>query len=124
MASCSKNRKINPQSTPPVTYIPTTINNRYEPLPENTPEDTQIDKNNSNPNISAKPQPDPRPPPIYIYGVTNYKAMLNNLQGVIEAERFHTKTLSNNTVKVTTHSIEGYRQLIRHLNDENFVHHT
>jgi len=119
-----KKRKRNPFSTPTEIHIPTTINNRYDPLIENTPEDTTIGKNNCNPTISTKPQPNPRPPPIYIYGVTNYRAMLNNLQEVIEAERFHTKTLSNNTVKVNTHSIEGYRQLIRHLNNENIIHHT
>jgi hypothetical protein len=119
-----KKRKRIPQSTPPETHISTTINNRYEPLTENTPEETPIDKNNINPNISSKSQPNPRHPPVYINRVTNYKAMLNHLQEVIGAERFHTKTLSNNTVKVNTHSIEGYRQLIRHLNDENIVHHT
>jgi len=119
-----KKRKRNPHSTPTEIHIPTTINNRYDPLTENTPDENTIGKNNSNPNTSTKPQPNPRPPPIYIYGVTNYRAMLNNLQEVIEAERFHTKTLSNNTVKVNTHSIEGYRQLIRHLNNENIVHHT
>ena len=119
-----KKRKRNPHSTPTEIHIPPTINNRYDPLTENTPEENTIGKNNSNSNISTKPQPNPRPPPIYIYGVTNYRAMLNNLQEVIEAERFHTKTLSNNTVKVNTHSAEGYRQLVRHLNNENIVHHT
>ena len=119
-----KKRKRNPHSIPTEIHIPTTINNRYDPLTENTPEENTIDKNNCNPTISTTPQSNPRPPPIYIYGVTNYRAMLNNLQEVIEAERFHTKTLSNNTVKVNTHSIEGYRQLIRHLNNENIVHHT
>jgi hypothetical protein len=119
-----KYRKRNPQSKPPGTHIPTTINNRYEPLTENSPEDTQIDKNNSNSNISAKPQPNQRPPPIYIYGVTKYMAMLNNIQGFLEAERFHKKPLLNNTVNVSTHSIEGNRQLIRHPNEENIVHHT
>jgi hypothetical protein len=119
-----KKRKRNPQSTPTETHIPTITNNRYEPLTESPPEDTSPDDNKSAPNTSATPQPNPRPPPIYIYGVTTYKAMLNNLQEAIEAERFHTKTLSNNTVKVNTHSIEGYRKLIRHLNNENIVHHT
>jgi hypothetical protein len=119
-----KKRKRNPQSPPIETHIPTTTNNRYEPLTESTPENTSIDDNKRTLNISAKPLPNPRPPPIYIYGVTNYKAMLNNLQEVIEAERFHTKTLSNNTVKVNTHSIEGYRKLVRQPNDENIVHHT
>jgi len=75
-----KKRKRNPHSTPPEIHIPTTINNRYDPLTENTPEGNTIDKNNCNPAISTTPQSNPRPPPIYIYGVTNYRAMLNNLQ--------------------------------------------
>lgn len=119
-----KKRKINPQPKPTETQIPTTTNNRYELLMESTPEENSTDSNTNNPHTSVKPQQNPRPPPIYIYGVTNYKAMLNNLRDVIEAERFHTKTLSDNTVKINTHSIDGYRKLIRHLNAENIVHHT
>ena len=50
--------------------------------------------------------------------------MLNSLQKAIEEESFYTKTLSNNIVKINTHCTEGYRSLIRHLQDENIVHHT
>jgi len=83
-----------------------------------------MDNDTRNPNTSATPPLNLRPPPIYIYGVTNYKVMLHNLQKAEEEESFHTKTLSNNSVKINTHFIEGYRTLIRHLQDENIVHHT
>ena len=86
MATVGKKRKINPHSTPTEIFIPTTINNRYDPLTENAPDENTIGKNNSNPNTSTKPQPNSLPPPIYFYGVTNYRAMLNNLQGVISGK--------------------------------------
>jgi hypothetical protein len=124
MASRGEKRKRNPHSTPTEFPIPTTLTNRFDPLTVNAPDENTTGNNNSNPIISIKPQPHPQPPPIYIYGVTDYRAMLHNLQEAVEAERFHTKTLSNNTVKVNTHSTEGYRQLIRYLNNENIVHHT
>jgi len=110
-----KKRKRNPQSSIIENPVPTT-NNRYEPLPENTLDETPTDTSTSTPNISVKPPLNPQPPPIYIYGVTKEKA--------IEEERCYTKTLSNNTVKINTHSTEGYRSLIRHLQDENIVQYT
>jgi len=119
-----KKRKRNPQSNLIENPVPSTTHNRYEPLKENTLDETSTDTSTSTPNISVKPPLNPRPPPIYIYGVTNYKAMLRSLQKAIEEERFYTKTLSNNTVKINTHSTEGYRSLIGHLQDENIVQYT
>lgn len=65
-----------------------------------------------------------KPPPIYIYGVTNFKAMIENLAQAVEDETYHTKTVSANTVKINTHTVDTYRKLIRHLDDEKIIHHT
>jgi len=119
-----KKRKRNPHSNLIENPVPTTTHNRYESLKENSLDETPSDTSTSTPNISVKPSLNPRPPPIYIYGVTNYKAMIHSLQKAIEEERFYTKSLSNNTVKINTHSTEGYRSLIRHLQDENIVQYT
>ena len=85
-----KKRKRNPQSKPTEHHETTKIHNRYELLKESTPDESPTDSDTSNPNTSATPPLNPRPPPIYIYGVTNYKAMLHDLQKAIEEERFHT----------------------------------
>jgi len=86
-----KKRKRNSQSKLIENSVPTTTHNRYEPLKENTLDETPPDTSTSTANIIVKPPLNPRPPPIYIYGVTNYKAMLRSLQKAIEEERFYTK---------------------------------
>jgi hypothetical protein len=48
----------------------------------------------------------PPPPSIYIHSVTDYKAMLANLAKAVDGETHFTKTLSNNTVRISTLSSE------------------
>lgn len=45
---------------------------------------------------------DPSTPPVYINRVNGFKAMNDNLNKVIEDEKFYPKPLSNNTVKINT----------------------
>lgn len=120
----TRKRKRTSQLKPTENHPITKTNNRYELLQETALDETSTENITSKSNSSSKPQPNPRPPPIYIYGVRDYKAMMRDLAQAIEDERYHTKTLANNTVKINTHSIEGYRQLIRHLRDKNIIHHT
>jgi capsid portal protein len=54
-------------------------------------------------------------PPIYIYGAMDYKAMVENLAKAVDEETYFTKTLSNNTVRISIISSETYRKLIRHI---------
>jgi hypothetical protein len=67
---------------------------------------------------------EPKPPPIYIYGVNNLKAMLNNLATVTENETYTVKALPNNTMKVMPNTPATYRKLLHHVRDENIIHHT
>ena len=67
---------------------------------------------------------EPKPPPIYIHGVTNYRAMVNNLAIVATKESYHTKTTTNNTVIVYPHKPETYRRLISHLRENKIIYHT
>ncbi|CAH1102501.1 unnamed protein product [Psylliodes chrysocephalus] len=61
---------------------------------------------------------------IYIYGVTDYGAMIANLTAATAAETYYTKTLSNNTVIINPTNPDTYRKLIHHLRNENIVQHT
>jgi predicted membrane-bound mannosyltransferase len=71
-----------------------TVTNRFQSLPtedsnKNHLENTSTNTNNDNV-ISHKP------PPIYIYGVTNYKEMVQNLLSATEMETYNTKAMANN----------------------------
>lgn len=66
----------------------------------------------------------PTPPPVYIHGVENFDEMIKNLSGIIEKEQYYTRSLSDNMVKINTREPNVYRTLVRHLKDENIVHHT
>jgi hypothetical protein len=50
--------------------------------------------------------------------------MVDNLAKAVDEETYFTKTLSNNTVRISPLSPETYRKLIRHIQDEKIVHHT
>jgi hypothetical protein len=42
----------------------------------------------------------PKPPPIFIYGVTNYTQMIENISQIVDPEAYHTKIFPDNTVKI------------------------
>jgi len=91
------------------TYI--TTSNRFETLsPQNG--------NNSNEQTQPNTQLTPKPPSIFIYGVLNYKKMIDNLSNITEEETYQCKILRNDTVKINTLNPDTYRKLIRHLNSE------
>jgi hypothetical protein len=79
--------------------------------------------NDTEANADKKEKREPKPPPIYIYGVTDYKAMVENLAKAVDEETYFTKTLSNNTVRISTQSPETYRKIMRHIQDEKIVYH-
>jgi hypothetical protein len=51
---------------------------------------------------------------ILIYGVTDHTAMVENLAKAVDKEIYFTKTLSNNTVRMSNLSSQTYIKLIRH----------
>lgn len=95
------------------------ITNRFQSLSEVGHNDCETQANPTN----KKPN-DPKPPPIFIYGVTDYKAMVENLAEVTADETYFTKALANNTIKINPQTADTYRKLIRHLREANIVHHT
>lgn len=117
-----KKRKRGPRtsssSATPVTS-PIIIQNRFNPL-----ETDKSDKplNNGNNNINEPKTP--KPPPIFIYGVNNFKEMVDYLSTFTEKDTYYTKALADETIKVNAHSIDTYRKIIRNLKDENIIHHT
>jgi hypothetical protein len=81
-------------------------------------------KEENNPiNHTNNDQPkDPKPPPIFIYGVTNYKQIIENISQIVDPEAYHTKTFPHNSVKINAYLPETYRKLIRHLKEEKIIH--
>jgi hypothetical protein len=67
---------------------------------------------------------EPKPPPIYVYGVTNYNAMVNSLAAVTATETYHSKTISDNTVIIYPGTTETCRRLVSHLRDKKIIFHT
>jgi hypothetical protein len=96
--------------------------NRYESLSHMHCDD--ITENVSGRDTANKGKKNPKPSPIYIYGVTDYKAMVQKLAKALDEETYFTKTLSNNTVRIGIITSETYRKLIHHIKDENIIHHT
>jgi hypothetical protein len=101
----------------------TTTSNRFQVLANIN---TEIPKQVNNPiNHTKQDQPkDPKPPPIFIYGVTNYTQKIENISQRADPEVYHTKTFPDNTVKINTYQPETYRKLIRHLKEEQIIHHS
>jgi hypothetical protein len=114
-----KNRKrprVNYNNTTP---NPAITHNKYEVLlkqPTNN-ETTNLSSSNATEKI-------PKPPPIYVYGVVDFKKMLDNFATVVPEETYRCISLPNDTVKINMSSPDTYRTLIRHLNQEKIVHHT
>jgi hypothetical protein len=50
--------------------------------------------------------------------------MVDNFSQVVEEETYYSRTLPNDTIKITTYTIDTYRKLVRHLKEEKIVHHT
>lgn len=66
----------------------------------------------------------PSPPTIFIQGVTNFKAMLDQIFSVIDKENVITQALANNVVKVNVGSSDDYRKLIHNLRSHNIALYT
>jgi hypothetical protein len=81
------------------TYVNTeepSTSNRYQPL------EKLSDKNEEKAETTVKSKQQikvPSPLPIYIYGVTDFKAMTETLSQIVAAEQYHTRT-TENTVKI------------------------
>jgi len=116
-----KKRKKIHQSTELSTRINPDIStqNRYTPLlnRQENEESPQTSTHRVTPNT-------PRPPPIFVYGVKNFKAMLDDLADVAEPDTYRTTALANDTIKINANTIDTYRSLVKHMKEENIVHHT
>jgi len=116
-----KKRKRLQQNTESSTRINSEIitQNRYTLLlnRQGNEDSPQTSTHSDTPNI-------PRPPPIFVYGVKNSKAMLDDLKDVAKPDTYRTAALANDTVKISANTIDTYRCLVKHMNEENIVHHT
>jgi len=116
-----KKRKRIHQSTESSTRVNSEIStqNRYTLLlnRQENEEGPQTSNRSDIPNI-------PRSTPIFVYGVKNFKAMLDDLADVAEPDTYRTAALANDTVKISANTINTYRSLVKHMKEENIVHHT
>lgn len=108
--------------TPVDEPIQLTTTNRFHPLADYN--DNTSTNNASSSNATNTVSSDPKPPPIYVYGITDYKGMIDNLALVVDDETYHTISLPNLTVKIIPHTSDTYRKLIHHIRSEDIIHHT
>lgn len=112
----TKRRKIrtNTQQTDDSSVV--TLSNKYSLL-------TNPQENNSNTN-PIELDKTPKPPPIFVYGVMNLPQMKQKLAEVAEEEQYVTKSLINNTIKITTKTPDTYRKLAKFMRENQIIHHT
>lgn len=82
--------------------------------------ETNLNSTEGNPS----PTRNHKPPPIFIHGVINYGAMINQIRNIAEDEQYSTKSLSNNVIKINCVTPETYRTFIRYLKENNIYYHT
>ena len=107
--STETNTRINPEISTQNRYTLLLNRQENEDSPQNS---THSDTPNT-----------PRPPPIFVYAVTNFKAMLDDLTDVAEPDTYRTAALENDTVKITVNTTDTYRSTVYHMKEDNIVHH-
>jgi hypothetical protein len=115
-------RRIYPQTSAEIVeQIQTT--NRFESLSE-LPCDRKQNGTSTNMKTPDHPNREPKPPPIYIYGVNNLKAMLDNFAMVTANETYIVKALPKDTMKTMPNTSKTYRKLIQHVRERKIIHHS
>lgn len=94
--------------------------NRFQSLCSDN--DNGTDVNTLNVGTSNTKTKEPTLPPIY--GVNDYKAILEHLAQLPVEKTYFTKSLSNGTVKINPYTSDTYRKIIKHLSTEGIIHHT
>jgi hypothetical protein len=116
MRSQKRNKTIS--SGPAVLTPPTKTQNRYTILAQ---EVSQAD-------LKGKPQLPPtqnhKLPPILIHGGINYNQMIKSLREVAEEEKYFTKSMANNVIKLTSSTSDTYRNIIKHFKENGTFFHT
>ena len=80
--------------------------------------------NETNTEGNPNPTKNHKPPPIFIHGVINYGAMINQIRHIAKDEQYSTKSLANNEIKINCVTPETYRTFIRYLKENNIYYHT
>jgi len=63
-------------------------------------------------------------PPIFVYGVTSLSEMQKTLNEFLDEEQYTTKSMANDTIKLTCQTPDTYRTLAIYMRDNNIIHHT
>lgn len=91
-------------------------NNRYALLRDNTEEDPK--------ETNSRTEKNNRPPPIFVHGVINYEKMVDTIREIAEDEKYVTKSLADNVIKINCATPETYRKMVRNFKENNVFHHT
>jgi hypothetical protein len=89
------------------TIAPTKVQNLFNLLK------TVAESNTTESDGMNNPPRRPKAPPIFIYGVKHFKKIIKSLSDVLGQEAYYTKTLPDETVKVSALTIDTYRKLIQ-----------
>jgi hypothetical protein len=91
------------------------LDNRYHVLTDSRNDDT----NTGTTDLKAA-----KPPPVFVYRVTSLPEMQKRLNKFLDDEQYTTKSMANDTVKLTCQSPDTYRKLATYMRDNNIIHHT
>lgn len=64
------------------------------------------------------------PPLIFVQGVNNFKGMLENVSKIISKDHFITKSITNETVKISVFDVDSYRKLVKKFRESNVSFYT
>ena len=65
-----------------------------------------------------------KPSPIFVYGVTSLPEMQKRINEFLDEEKYTTKILTNDTIKLICQTPHTYRTSVRYMRDNNIIHHT
>lgn len=119
-----KRSKISPDTTQVRNPFVFKTQNRFEKLTQPSEKETPSNNTDETATNEENKTGEHKPPPIFIYGVTNYKQMIEYLTSAVEEEQYYCKSLANGTIKINVITTESYRRLIKLLQQDNIVHHT
>lgn len=74
--------------------------------------------------IQKEPKKGPQPPPIVVDGVKSYDLLYEEIKTITTTDKFHTKLINGNTIKINLEDGETYRKMTQMLNEGKRSWHT
>lgn len=120
----AKNRKRTNSQSPQIFKAK---RQQHETGPSTSNRFTALASNNNENDIddtsSEQPQ-HPKPPPILIPNVGDIAKMVSKLNKVVTSNEFYYKSYSDGQVRLNSKSVDSYRKIVKHFDDNKIVYHT